>query len=178
MAKQRNVGREILLSLTAAAIFGGAFYVYLDSSMPKPSDPAHSPLLASSAAQGPDDLQLASAVTSRFIAELHTGHPEAAYALMASAYRERFSAQKFRAQCGASPFLASADRAVLSRTRRVVPPGGAAQSTSLHGLGLLASGTHSIEADFTLLPDADAELRIVVLSIAGVVVLDGVSGRR
>jgi hypothetical protein len=177
MAKQRNVGREILLSLTAAVVFAGALYVYLDRSMLKPSDPALA-LLVSNPAQGPDDMQLASAIVSRFIGELHAGHHEAAYALMASAYRERFSAQEFRAQCGASPFLASAERAVLSRTRRVVPPGGAARNASLHGLGLLASGTRSIEADFTLLPEADAELRIVVLSIAGVVVLDGVSGRR
>jgi hypothetical protein len=59
-----------------------------------------------------------------------------------------------------------------------VPPGAAARSASVQGSGVLAAGTTSIEASFTLLPEADAELRIGVLSIAGVVILDGVSGRR
>jgi hypothetical protein len=174
MAKPRNIGREILLSLTAAGVLGYLLYAYLDSSMPKPQ----SPLLASSAAQGPDDLQLARAVTSDFIAALHAGRHAAAYALMASAYRERFSTREFREQCAASPFLATAERALLSRTRRVVPPGGDARTASMQGMGVLASGANSIEANFTLLPEANGQLRIIVLAIAGVVVLDGVSGRR
>lgn len=174
MTKPRNVAREIALSLVAAGVFGSGLYAYIASSMPTVT--GNGLVDSPAAAHQPDDLQLASDVAGRFVAALHAKHYADAYALMATPYRERFSAREFQAQCAASEFLTRSERVSLSRTRRTVPPGVSATRTSLQAQGALVSPSGSLDVSFTFVPKGQAELEILVLALAGSPILDGVSG--
>lgn len=183
MGKQRNVGREIALSLGAAVVLGGGFALYLLKTIPSREElsAGMSPGSASSTLPAPpDDLVLANAVFEGFGAELASKRYDAAYARMAAPYRSSFSLEAFRASCERSPFLAGVQRAGLLKTTRMVladPQGSAAPASpfTVKGQGVLASAAGSIDASVTLLVER-GEARILVLSLGGIPVLDGVSG--
>jgi hypothetical protein len=169
------VAREIAVALVAAGVFASGLYAYITSSMAAvtPSQLVESP----TAARAPDDLQLASDVAGRFVAALHAQHYADAYALMATPYRERFSARQFQAQCAASEFLARSERVSLSRTRRTVPPGVSVAHTSLQAQGALVSASGSLDVSFTFVTEGQGQLQILVLALAGSPILNGVVTR-
>jgi hypothetical protein len=176
VAKPRNVAREIVVSLVAAVVFGGALYTYIASSIPVPT--GNGLVTPPSAAAAPDDLQLATAVAGRFISALAAGQHADAYALMANTYRERFSLREFSERCAASEYLARSERISLSRTRRVVPAGTSPEHATLQAIGALLSPLGNIDATLTLIDESPGGLKILVLALAGSPILDGVSATR
>jgi hypothetical protein len=174
MARSQNAGRDILLSLAAAAVLGAGIAAYVMHSMPSRDALKTSYIEPKNGApQGPDDLELARDVMTRFTAALAAKRFEDAYALMAEPYRARASLDAFRASCAASPFLAQAERATVFSTRRMLPGGAVQQPYSVQGTGVITGHAGSINAKITLLVSS-GDARILVLALAGVPVLDGV----
>jgi hypothetical protein len=178
MAKPRNVQREILLSLGAAVVLGGGFAAYMIDAVSPPEEARARP---STSAPPPapsrptsDELAVASELFGRFVAHLAARRHDDAYALMALPYRSMVPAAEFRLACERSAFLASAQRGVLQSTRRLVAPGGPKGPYTTQAQGMLVSSAGSIDANVTLLVER-GEPSILVLSLAGVPVLDGVS---
>ena len=180
MPKQRNVGLEIGVSLTAAVVFGTGLYCYLSSSMvmPQSSQLVPSRADASSKPTTLDDLELTAPVFEAFGAALATKNHEDAYSLMAQPYRDAFSRAAFRSACERSPFLAHAQRAGLLKTTRMALASADDQPalpTTVRGQGVLATSSGNIDASVTLLVSG-RDAAILVLSLGGIPVLDGVSG--
>jgi hypothetical protein len=175
MTKSKNVTRDILLSLAAAAVFGAGFAAYLLHSMPTRDELKTSYIEPKNAAPaGPDDLEVARAVMTKFTQALATKRFDDAYALMAEPYRQIASLDAFRASCAASPFLAQAERATLFSTRRMLPGGAVHGPYTVQGTGVISGHAGSINAKVTLLVSG-SDTRILVLTLAGVPVLNGVS---
>jgi hypothetical protein len=186
MPSPRNVGREILFSLLAAGVLGIAFTVYVLSSMPKltppvlttPSEPAppQNGQPAPKAPQTPPELVQAKAVVESFATALASKRYADAYALMAAPYRATRTLDAFTQTCVASPLLATTQRAAVIGTSRSMLGSGTPGPYTEKARGLLMTGAGVIEASYTLLVDGQ-DARILVLSLAGVPVLDGVSVR-
>jgi hypothetical protein len=176
MAKSQNVTRDILLSLGAAAVFAVGLVAYLLHSMPSRAELETSYIEPKNRMpQGPDDLEVARAVLSRFTAALAAKRFDEAYALMAEPYRQNASLATFRASCAASPFVAQAERTTLFSTRRMLPGGVVQDPYTLDGTGVITGHAGSINAKVTLLVSS-GDARILVLTLAGVPVLNGVTG--
>lgn len=186
MAAPRNVGREILLSLLAACVLGIGFTVYVLSSMPKLSPPVlttpNAPASpqpgepAPKAAQTPPELVQAQTVVESFAAALASKRYADAYALMAAPYRTTRTLDVFTQTCTASPMLSTTQRGVVLGTTRSMLGSGTPGPYTEKARGLLVTGAGAIEANYTLLVDGQ-DARILVLSLADVTVLDGVSAR-
>lgn len=184
MASPRNAGREILLSLLAASVFAVAFGAYMLSSAPRPSGPvlaapAEPPagsagVAAPRAPQTPPELVQAQTVIEPFALALASQRYEDAYALMAAPYRAAHSLDAFKQSCQRSSLLSTVQRAVVLGTSRSMLGSGTPGPYSEQARGVLMTGAGAIEARYTLLVDGK-DARILVLSLAGVPVLDGVS---
>lgn len=175
MARSQNAGRDILLSLAAAAVLAAGIAAYVMHSMPSRDELKTSYIEPKNhAPQAPDDLDRARDVMTRFTAALAARRFEDAYALMAEPYRAAASLDAFRASCAASPFLAQAERATVFSTRRMLPGGAAAEPYTVQGTGVITGHAGSINAKITLLV-SDGDARILVLVLAGVPVLNGVT---
>jgi hypothetical protein len=175
MARSQNVGRDILLSLAVAVVLGGGIAAYVIHSMPSQRDLETSYIEPKGpASKSPDDLELARALMTRFVAALATKRFDDAYALMAEPYRAHASLEVFRASCAASPFLAQAERATVFSTRRMLPGGAAQAPYTVDGTGVITGHAGSINARITLLVSG-GDAGILVLVLAGVPVLNGVT---
>lgn len=181
MGKQRNVGREIALSLGTAVVFGVGLYAYLIESIPSREELSSGLVPTSAGPAAPDDLALANVMFEAFGAELAAKRYEAAYARMAEPYRAAFTLEVFRASCERSPFLSSAQRAGLLKTTRTslaastTPDAHPEAPVTVRGQGVLVTAAGSIDAAVTLLVE-HGDVRILVLTLGGIPVLDGVSG--
>lgn len=176
MARTQNVKRDILLSLAVAVVLGAGIAAYVMRSMPSKRDLETSYIEPNGgAAQAPDDLELARALMTKFVDALAAKHFEDAYALMAEPYREHASLDAFRASVAASPFLAQAERATVFSTRRMLPGGAVQAPYTVEGTGVITGHAGSINARITLLVSG-GDARIFVLALAGVPVLNGVTG--
>jgi hypothetical protein len=175
VVKSQNVRREILLSLAAAAVLAAGIAAYVMRSMPSRDELETSSIEPKDGARhGPDDLEVARAVMTKFVQALAAKRFEDAYALMAAAYREQASLEAFRASCAASPFLAQAERATVFSTRRMQAGGAGPEPYTVQGTGVITGRAGSINARITLLV-SDGDARILVLALAGVPVLNGVT---
>lgn len=174
MARSKNPTRDILLSLAAAGVFAAGLISYVMHGMPSKQELETSYRAPQAGAEGPDDLEVARPVVNAFFAALESGRLEDAYALMAPPFHATTSFSAFRAACAGSPFLAKARRAVLFSTRRILPNGAQPGPYSVTGRGVIESAAGSVNTDVTLLVNG-RDARILVLSIAGVPVLNGVN---
>jgi hypothetical protein len=118
-------------------------------------------------------LERAAAVAAPFIVHVGAGRFAEAYALLAAPYRLAVSVEAFARSCRASPILAGA-RGVTLRELRQQSAGGA---TTLEARGVLDSNGGGVPIDFVFLDEA-AGPRILVVSLAGVPVLQGVAPGR
>jgi hypothetical protein len=178
MARQRNVGREIALILAATVVLGTGLGAYIWHSVPSREELlASGPRLTGSdaGAHALGTMDAATELVGRFAAALAAKNYEQAYHLMAAPYRENVPLAAFAAKCKASPFLASAQSAALTSTRRTSVAGSTATTFTLQGQGVLVSGRGSLDATFSFLVDND-RMTILVLALAGIPVLDGISG--
>jgi len=126
-------------------------------------------------------LDRAAVVASSFVGHLGSGRFADAYALLAAPYRGAVSLPAFEKACRASPILMSARAVTLNRLRQQ----SAGASASIEASGVLDSGSGAVPVGFVFLaeaPSGDAKdprgaLRILVVSLAGVPVLQGVAPR-
>lgn len=177
MADSQNVRRDLLLSLVAAAVLAAGIAAYVMRSMPSRQELQTSYIEPKSdAPRTTDDLELARGVMTRFTNALAAKRFEDAYALMAEPYRASASLDAFRASCAASPFLSQAERATVFSTRRMLAGGADQEPYTVQGTGLITGHAGSINAKITLLVSG-GDARILVLTLAGVPVLNGVTGQ-
>jgi hypothetical protein len=91
---------------------------------------------------------------------------------MASPYRSAVTRAAFEAACRASPMLAGARAVTLNRLREQ----NTGRAASLEASGVLDSSAGAVPIGFVFLREA-GQLRILVVSLAGVPVLQGVTAR-
>lgn len=122
--------------------------------------------------RGPSLLEGAAAVASPFVAHVGAGRFADAYALLAAPYRRAVTLPDFAKSCRASPILAAARSVRLSRLRQENAGGGA----TIEASGVLNSAAGAVPIGFVFLQE-QGQLRILVVSLAGVPVLQGVAPR-
>jgi hypothetical protein len=119
------------------------------------------------------ELDRAAAVAAPFVAEIGAGRFADAYARLAVPYRAAVSVAAFARSCQASPILTGA-RTVTLRRLRTQSGGGAA---TLEADGVLDSTAGAVPVSFVFLSEEGGP-RILVVSLAGVPVLQGVTPAR
>jgi hypothetical protein len=118
-------------------------------------------------------LDRAAAVAAPFVGDIAGGRFDEAYARLATPYRAAVSLAAFRAACKASSILMGA-RQVTLRRLRTQAAGGAA---TLEADGLLDSTAGAVPIGFVFLQEPPGP-RVLVVSLAGVPILQGVAPAR
>jgi len=95
-----------------------------------------------------------------------------AYALLAAPYRDAVTLAAFTKACQASPILAEARAVTLNRLRQQT----VGTAATVEGSGVLDSRSGGVPIAFVFLQEG-GNLRILVVSLAGVPVLQGVAAR-
>lgn len=120
--------------------------------------------------RGPSLLDAAAAVASPFVAHVGAGRYADAHALLAAPYRGAVTPAVFAKDCKASPILSSARSVTLNHLRQQ----SAGTAAAVEASGVLDSGAGAVPIGFVFLQEA-GRLRILVVSLAGVPVLQGVA---
>ncbi len=118
-------------------------------------------------------LDRAAAVATPFVAHVGAGRFADAYALLAAPYRLAVTVERFARSCQASPILAGARGVTLRQLRQQ----SAGAATTIEARGVLDSKGGGVPVDFVFLDEA-AGPRILVVSLAGVPVLQGIAPAR
>ena len=171
-----NPMRWVVLSLVAAGAFAVGLVTFVRQSVEQAKANAQATVLAEERgmdSRGPSLLDRAAAVAGPFVAHVGAGRFAEAHALLAAPYRQAVSVDAFARSCRATAILAGA-RSVTLRELRQQNAGGA---SSLEARGLLDSVAGAVPVGFVFLQEK-AGLRILVVSIAGVPVLQGVTPAR
>ena len=121
---------------------------------------------------GTSMLDAAAAVASPFIARIGGGQLDEAYELTASPFQKAVSRAAFAKACRESPLLAGARSVTLNRLRQQT----AGDAATIEARGVLDSSAGAVPIGFVFLREA-GRLRILVVSLAGVPVLQGVTAR-
>jgi hypothetical protein len=172
----RNVGRQIAIVIAFATLFAVVLGTYLVRATRVPPGPV---LVGESdgAARAPDDLDVANTVGGALVDHVRAGRFEAAYALMAAPYRERADVGAFRRAWTSSPLLRGLRGVRLTSARAEsvrMPDGRLAAPATFTARGALVVAAGALEASFTFLREA-GETRVLVLSVGGVPLLNGVN---
>ena len=122
--------------------------------------------------RGPSKLDAAAAVTSSFAAHVGAGRFAEAYPLLAAPYRNAVPLAAFAKACRASPILAAARAVTLTRLRQQ----SAGSAATIEANGVLDSSAGAVPVGFVFLEE-EGQLRILVVSLAGVPVLQGIAPR-
>ena len=122
--------------------------------------------------RGPSMLDAAAAVAVPFVAEVGSGRFADAYQLMAAPYRNAVTPAAFEKACRASPLLVGARSVTLNRLRQQ----NAGAAATVEAMGVLDSRAGAVPIGFVFLQES-GRLRILVVSLAGVPVLQGVTPR-
>jgi hypothetical protein len=165
------------LTVVIAAIFVIGLLLLVDHVTRSAREKAEATVSAETARKeslrrGPSLLEGAAAVASPFVAHVGAGRFADAYALLAAPYRHAVTLPDFAKSCRASPILAAARSVTLSRLRQE-NAGGAA---TIEASGVLDSTAGAVPVGFVFLQE-QGQLRILVVSLAGVPVLQGVAPR-
>ena len=118
---------------------------------------------------GPSMLDAAAAVATSFAGHVGAGRFAAAYPLFAAPFRSAVPPAAFAQACQASPFLATTRTVTLNQLRRQ----SVGQAATIEAAGLLDSGAGAVAIGLVFLEE-QGHLRILVVSLAGVPVLQGV----
>ena len=170
-----NPMRWVVLSIVAGGLFTIGIILFVDHVKDTAMAQAQAEVAATvdrMEKNGTPLLDEASATAVPFIAHVGAGRFAAAHALLAAPYRGSTSVAAFAASCRASPILAGAGEVTL-RELRQQSAGGA---STLEARGVLASRAGAVPIAITFLREADGP-RILVVSLAGVPALQGVSPR-
>lgn len=121
---------------------------------------------------GTSMLDAAAGVATPFITHLGAGRFDAAYELLATPFQNAISPGAFAKTCRASALLAGARSVTLNRLRQQT----AGRAATIEASGVLDSSAGAVPIAFVFLQEK-GRLRILVVSVAGVPVLQGVSSR-
>ena len=165
------------LTVVAAAVFVVGMLLLVDRVTTSARKKAEAEVsaevaLKESQQRGPSLLQTAANVASPFVAHVGAGRFADAYALLAAPYQRAVKLSDFAQACRASPILAGARSVTLSRLRQQNAGG----ATSIEASGVLDSAAGAVPIGFVFLQE-QGHLRILVVSLAGVPVLQGVTPR-
>ena len=176
---ESNPMRWVVLAIVAAALFAVGIVTVVQGQVDAAKAQAAAAALASEARVARADeqvtglLERAAAVAGPFVADVGAGRFAQAYARLAAPYRANVSLADFTRSCRASPILAGA-RQVMLRRLRTQTGGGAA---TLEAEGMLDSTAGAVPMGFVFLQEEGVP-RILVVSLAGVPVLQGVAPSR
>jgi hypothetical protein len=163
--------------VAAALLTGGLFAVGIHMYVGRAIEQSRGEALAQIAREAPAEhatsqLDAAAAVASAFVADVAAGRFAAAHARLASPYRAAVTVGDFAAGCRELPMLTGARAVRLNELRQQSVAGAA----SIEGRGLLDSAAGAIPIGFVFL--REPALKILVVSLAGVPVLQGVAPAR
>ena len=174
-----NPMRWVVLGIIAAALFALGIVTLVQSSVNAAKAQAAAAAQASEARMAQADeqvsgpLERAAAVAVPFVGDVGAGRFSQAYRRLAAPYRANVSLAAFTRSCQASPILAGARQVVLRRLRTQTGGGGA----TLEADGILDSTAGAVPVSFVFLQE-EGTPRILVVSLAGVPVLQGVAPAR
>jgi len=176
---ESNPMRWVVLAFVAAGLFAVGIVTVVDRQV----DAAKAKAAAESQAmdermaradqQVTSALDRAAAVAGPFVADIGARRFDEAYARLAVPYRAAVSLAAFTATCQASPILMGARQVTLRRLRTQA----AAGAGTLEGDGLLDSTAGAVPISFVFLQEPSGP-RVLVVSLAGVPVLQGVAPAR
>jgi hypothetical protein len=120
--------------------------------------------------RGPSMMDAAAAVAVPFVAHLGAGRFADAYKLMSAPYQGAVTRAEFEKAVRGSPLLAGARSVTLNRLRQQ----NAGNATTVEARGVLDSSAGAVPIGFVFTQES-GRLRVLVVSLAGVPVLQGVS---
>ena len=176
---ESNPMRWVVLAFLAAGLFAIGIVTVVDRQVDAAKAKAAAEAQATDEQVARADQQVtsaldrAAAVAAPFVAEIGAGRFAEAYARLAVPYRAAVSIGAFTSTCQASPILMGA-RQVTLRRLRTQSAGGAA---TLEADGVLDSTAGAVPISFVFLQEP-AGPRVLVVSLAGVPVLQGVAPAR
>jgi hypothetical protein len=175
--RRLETGQIVGLAALAAAVFGVGLYLFVDHSMTKARETKLAEVRADTERMqkrgGAPMLEAAAAVASQFVAHIAAGRFTEAHALLAAPYRSAVSVEAFARSCRASAVLAGARATTLNRLRQQSAGG----ASSIEASGVLNSAAGAVPIAFVFLQEPPG-LRILVVSLGGVPVLQGVAPAR
>jgi len=168
--------RILALAVIGAALFVVGILLLINSvtkaSREKALEAVNADVAKMERARGTSMLDAAAAVAQPFVARVGAGQFAEAHALLAAPYRDTVTIAAFTKACRASPILAGARAVTLNRLRQQT----AGTAATVEASGVLDSRAGAVPIGFVFLQEA-GKLRILVVSLAGVPVLQGVGGR-
>jgi hypothetical protein len=173
---ESNPMRWAVWGFIAAGLFAVGIVMLVNSTVDSAKAKAAAEARASEARMASADepvtgtLERAAAVAGPFVFDVGAGRFAQAYARLATPYRAAVSLGAFTKSCQASPILSGA-RQVMLRRLRMQTGGGAA---TLEADGMLDSTAGAVPISFVFLQEPRGP-RILVVSLAGVPVLQGVA---
>jgi hypothetical protein len=169
--RKPGAGRAILISFSAAALFGLGLGAYIVKSIPAPEGPRLVP--ESDAPHGSDTLELAQRVGDAFVDSLRAGDAPGAYALMARPYRDGAPLAAFAA-AWRTPLLAApgAVRFTRSTERAMNLDGKLTPAATFSATGTLVSAAGVLDTTFTFLREG-GDARVLAVFVGGVPVVQG-----
>jgi hypothetical protein len=176
---ESNPMRWVVLSFMAAGLFAIGISTYVGRQVDKAKAEAAAASLAMDVRTTENDkrmtsrLDRAAAVAAPFIVDVGAGRFAQAYALLAAPYQRAVTVEAFANSCRASPMLAGARGVTLRQLRQQ----SAGAATTLEARGVLDAPGGGVPIDFVFLDEA-AGPRILVVSLAGVPVLQGIAPAR
>ncbi len=176
---ESNPMRWVVLAFIAAALFAVAIVMVVDRQVDVAKAKAAAEAqamdlrMARADQQATSALDRAAAVAAPFVAEIGAGRFAEAHARLAVPYRAAVSIAAFTETCKRSPILMGARQLTLRRLRTQAGGGGA----TLEADGLLDSTVGAVPISFVFLQEP-AGPRVLVVSLAGVPVLQGVTPER
>jgi hypothetical protein len=176
---ESNPMKWVVLGVIAAALFTVGILTLVQNRVAAAKAEAAAAALVSEAQVARADQQVtgplerAAAVAGPFVSDIGAGRFAQAYGRLAAPYRASVTLAAFTRTCQASPILAGA-RQVMLRRLRTQTGGGAA---TLEADGMLDSAAGAVPASFVFLQE-EGTPRILVVSLAGVAVLQGVAPAR
>jgi hypothetical protein len=161
MTQTTRVLVVLAASFGAASIFGVLLYRSITADLPRPSivsddAPASDPA---------DPVQDNQRFLNDFVQDVSGGRFDSAYAKMAPTYREANTVEHFKAACAASPYLSSATKVTVTRIA-----GGKAVTDAW-----IDTATHGTYPMTAFVSSEGGQPRVLVLAIAGVPVLQGIT---
>jgi hypothetical protein len=176
---ESNPMRWVVLAFIAAGLFAVGLVTVVDRQVDAAKTKAAAEAndmeqrMARADQQVTSGLDRAAAVAVPFIAEIGAGRFAEAYARLAAPYRAAVSLDAFAEACQASVILTGARQVTLRRLRTQSGGGGA----TLEADGVLDSTAGAVPISFVFLQEP-AGPRVVVVSLAGVPVLQGMARPR
>jgi len=172
--RRLETGQIVGLAVLGAAAFGVGLYLFIDHSISKARETKLAEVRAETEKMqkrgGAPMLDAAAAVASQFVAHIGAGRFTDAHALLAAPFKTAVSVDAFTRTCRASALLAGARAVTLTRLRQQSAGG----ASSIEASGVLNSAAGAVPIAFVFLQEP-AGLRILVVSLGGVPVLQGVA---